>query len=181
MFEAKWLVVSVAVSCCLFEACSSKPGTVENGGENPPVAKPKFDFGNVAISPNSGKGNEATFHLGVSGGSQKPTLLGLLINSNQDGGHACYVMHNFANNTTILVADAGTGTVSPEGQKPLANHQCEVVRDGTTSSVDAAGVNVTFHILFSPGFGGAKHMWSVPEDATANGPGMVLLGDWTVQ
>jgi hypothetical protein len=182
MSRSRYLALITSFLCCLLAACSGKTGPVEeSGAKSTTAAKPRLDFGTVTITPKSGSGREGTFHLTVSGGSQKPSFVGLLINSTQDGGNACYVMQNFAVNDTMLVADSGSGTVAAAGQKPLANHQCEVLRDGTTSAVDTTGTNVTFHIRFTRAFAGAKHMWGVPADLQGNVPEMTMLGDWTVQ
>jgi hypothetical protein len=161
----------------MFEACSSNSST----DANPKPAQAQLDFGNVGLSPTSGTGREAIFHMVTSGGSQKPSFLGLLINGIQSGEHACYVIGNLVTNDILLVADSGIGTSSLGKQKSISNHQCEVVRDGSASGTDRSGLNVTFHVRFLPGFEGAKQIWGIPENIQMKGPDLVRLGDWTVQ
>src|SRR5215216_4705153 len=111
MLRRNCLVVGLALSCYLLEGCASNPAS-KSGSDQPQSSQPKFDFGTVAISPNSGKGRDALLHVTVSGGSQKPGFLGLLINATQNGEHGCYVMQNFVGDDILLVLDSGVGTVS---------------------------------------------------------------------
>jgi hypothetical protein len=66
-------------------ACSPKPPTKETAKDAPPAAPPRFDFGSIEMSPASGSGREATFRVAFKSGSQKPALVGLLINTIRDG------------------------------------------------------------------------------------------------
>src|SRR5262252_3832303 len=65
-------------------------------------AKLKVDFGATELTPVSGSGNEATFTLTLRGGSEKPAMIGLLINDRQNGEGACYVFRNLTNDDNIL-------------------------------------------------------------------------------
>src|SRR5258708_6179225 len=128
MPKLKALPTALAFLCCLFEACSPKPANVEKRVDALPSAKPGFHFGNISISPNSGRGRDATFQVAVSSGAQKPAFLGLLINDSQHGERGCYVLQSLADSESMLVADSGIGSTPLGSHDSITNHQCELIR-----------------------------------------------------
>jgi hypothetical protein len=166
----------------LFAGCSSpKPAAPEQQAPSAAApAKPRFNFGAPELTPSTGSGNEATFTVKLRGGSEQPAMIGMLINERQNGEAACYVFSNLTNADNMLVADAGTGSVVMGAKKSLANKQCELLKEGTSSTADASGVVATFHVRFKSGFKGPKHVWVAPTDGAGNGPELKQAGDWTV-
>ena len=184
MIRLKYLQVSVTALAILLCGCSSKPGPREGSdasASRSAPAKPQYDFGTVELSPTAGSGREATVHVTIKPGSQRPSLIGLLFQTCQCGGDACYVFRDIANNENRLLADNGSGWVPHGKGQSVANRQCELLHDGTASAEDAWGIKTTFHIRFRPGFQGAKHIWAVLADGNGNGPEMKQVGDWTVK
>jgi len=179
---SRHLLLPVFALAFLCAGCSSpKPAAPEQQTPSAAVpAAPKFDFGAPELTPTTGSGKEATFTVNLKGGSQKPAMIGMLINGRQNGEAACYVFRNLTNSDDILVADAGSGSSAMGEKKSLANKQCELRKEGTTSTSDASGVTATFHIRFKSGFAGPKHVWVAPTDAAGNGPELKQAGDWTV-
>jgi hypothetical protein len=182
MIHKMWIGAPIAVSLLFLGACSpsAQPPASETPAKSAAPAKPAYDFGKITLTPATGNGREATLRLVQTGGT-KPSFLGVLINATQTGEHACYLIQNFVGNDTMLVADSGSGTTALGARKSLSNGQCEVFKEGSTSTADGTGVTVTFRIRFAPVFRGLKHIWAVPLDIEMKGPDMAMVGDWTVE
>lgn len=168
-------------TCCVLAGCA--PQSAKSGSSAPPPATTESapDYGEVHLLPASGSGAEGVFRVTIS---QKPNtpkaaLVGLLINKSQNGENACYAFWNLTNGETTLVADAGTGVLPLKGSS-VENRQCQLLRDGTTSTQDASGVTVNFHLRFLSGFRGLKQVWAMAGDAQGKGE-LKPVGDWTAE
>jgi hypothetical protein len=169
--------------CGAFAGCSPQSAKSEKGSiaVTPAASESAPDYGEVHVLPASGSGAEGVWRVTISqkSNTQKPALAGLLINMSQNGENACYAFWNLTNGEATLVADAGSGVLPLKGAS-VENRQCRLVRDGTTSTQDASGVTVNFHLRFLSGFRGVKQVWATAEDPQGRGelrPG----GNWTVE
>jgi hypothetical protein len=181
MYSRNLLLLAAGFAFMLAACSSSQPAASEKQAPAAAVpTKPRFDFGDPELTPASGNGKEVTFTVRLKGGTEKPAMIGLLINSRQNGESACYVFRNFTNDDNMLVADAGTGSTAMGNKKSLANKQCELLKEGTDSTSDPNGVAATFHIRFKSAFTGPKHVWVAPTDGAGNGPELKQVADWTV-
>jgi len=178
------LFVSAASLMVLLSGCSGKEANPESAPATaPPAASatPTFDFGKAKLAPDNGSGMEATLRITLSGGTQKPALIGMLIKDRQNGSNACYPFHNLTNGARSLVTDAGAGVTLIDGARSTANSQCQLLADGTQVIQDTNGITAVYHVRFLPSFKGLKHIWVAPEDGIGNGPEMQMVGDWTVK
>jgi hypothetical protein len=117
-------------------------------------------------------------------GSAKVGDARLLINNTIAFVGSCEVRYTQATNQLFLMNDAGTvwqGAIKPGAVGTLQNSQC--VLDGATSSVVAAGNNLTvnFSVSFLPAFIGNKNIYLQALDTTNNLSSVWnLLGTWNL-
>jgi hypothetical protein len=167
--------------CCVLAGCSPQSATSGSSAVPPANTESAPDYGDVHVLPASGSGAEGVFRVTIS---QKPTtqkaaLVGLLINKSQNGENACYAFWNLTNGETTLVADAGTGVLPLKGPS-VENRQCRLLRDGTSSTQDASGVTVNFHLRFLSSFRGLKQLWAMAGDPQGKGE-LKPAGYWTTE
>jgi hypothetical protein len=142
----------------------------------------KQSFGEFRVSPNSGSGNDRVFRVSIlhNPDIRNTAFVGLLINEQEDGTNACYVFRNVTNGESTLVTDSGFGSTSLGSMQSVGNRQCELLRDGTTSSADASGITVDFHVRFRRTFGGMKRLYVIVRDAQDRGSQLKPAGEWVV-
>ena len=143
----------------------------------------KLDFGEARVSPKAGSGREGRFRVSLTPrpGGLKPAVVGLLINDRQNGENACYVFRSLALKVSMLVPDSGLGSTGLGESESVGNRQCELLREGTSSTSSDSEVTADFHIRFRPEFRGARHLWVIGQDEQGHGVEFQAVGDWTVE
>jgi hypothetical protein len=151
--------------------------TIPSGGSLPPA--------NVSVSPASGSGSNQTFSFiytdpyGASDINQavahfQTSLVAQL---------ACYLQYTPANNTIVLINDAGTGNAGSAilgTPGSMNNSQCTL--NTGASSVSTAGNNLTLNLalVFKPVFAGTKNISMGVRNSLNVYSGWQALGSWTV-
>jgi hypothetical protein len=117
----------------------------------------------MAVTPSSGAGTQQRFSFQVTdslaGGDL--TTVGVLFNATASTTGACSAIYNSAQNTLMLLTDAGAlpaSSITP-GSATQQNSQC--VLSGSGSSVTLAGNVLTLNLAltFLPAFAGAKNVY----------------------
>jgi hypothetical protein len=140
----------------------------------------------VSVSPSAGTAISAVFKAVYSdaSGSARVGDARLLINNAISFVGSCGVRYTQATNQLFLMNDAGAvwqGPITPGAVGTLQNSQC--VLDGATSSVVAAGNNLTvnFSVRSLPAFIGNKNIYMEAIDTKTNLiSGWKQLGTWTL-
>jgi hypothetical protein len=150
----------------------------------PPPPKPGWS--DVQFTPNTGEGSEAVFRVSLrlpspQRGGSKVVLVGVLINNRLDGGNACYVYRDLVNNDDRLVADDVSGSTLRGAAPSVANNQCEVLRDGSSATLDASELHWSLHVRFRPAFRGRKEIYLIQQDANGAYSDFKTMGQWTVE
>ena len=130
--------------------------TQEGTWTSPPVVT-------MAVSPSSGNAIQQTFSVQVSDstGAADLTTAGVLFNATASTVAGCAINYNQAQNTLVLLTDAGgqpAASIAPGGGTQQ-NSQC--VLNGAGSSVALSGNVLTLNlgIAFQPAFSGAKNVY----------------------
>ena len=116
-------------------------------------------------------GSAYTFVFNDAAGYQYLGVVNILVNNFLDGRHACYLAYSVAQNSLILVDDAGDAGGPYAG---AANSQCAV----TLVSAKGAGNSLTLQLTinFTAAFAGDKIIYMAAGDIALNNSGWQPLG-----
>jgi hypothetical protein len=139
----------------------------------------------ASVTPNAGTATSAVLSAVYSdgAGADKIGNAYLVVNTNTAFAGGCGVRYAQGINGLFLINDAGTawqGPIKPGAVGTLQNSKC--VLDGATSSVVAAGNNLTvkFSLSFLPAFTGSKNIFLRAQDVATTLSPWTLLGTWTL-
>lgn len=143
----------------------------------------------VGLSPTSSAGSSATLTATAShtAGASQIGLFHMLISDRVVGGTACHVVYFAFDDTIALINDAGTGfagagRVARGSAATLANSRCTVDVAGSTRSVSANSVSITYPMTFSTAnFAGIKSVYLNNFDLSGNLSHWVRSGIQSVQ
>ena len=137
----------------------------------------------VSISPNSGRGDAATFVYTASHGDGAGSLRYLygIFDSKYNTSGTCFWRYDTVPQYLWLLDDTGSrylGPITPGGSQTLSNSQCTL---GSSFSASAGGTTLALSlpITFSGTFSGTKTLFFDAEDA-AKISGFQARGSWTV-
>ena len=137
----------------------------------------------LAMSPANGSGSSATFNFNFADGNGFADLATsqVLINTNNDGNNACYLLLDRPLQKIWLSQTGGGFAGSPVGTGTLSNSKCTVNVAGAT--VTGSGNNLTWSvpITFQPVFRGVKNFYLITQDLSLVSVGWVTGGSFNVQ
>jgi hypothetical protein len=146
----------------------------------------------ASYSPVSGSGSAPLLTMVVrhSGGAGNITNAQVLINSDLNGGNACYLGYYAPGNLLFLVADGGLGApllgpITPgSGTAQLENSQCRVSAEGSSATLSGTDLTLQFNVSFKPGFSGLKITHAAAQNFNPGkneNTGWRAVSLWTVQ
>jgi hypothetical protein len=117
----------------------------------------------MAVSPSSGGGTQQKFTLQVTDSLAETdlTTVGMLFNSTVSTVGACTVMYNRAQNTLMLLTDAGAApatSITP-GSGTQQNSQCVLSGSGASASASGNTLTLNLTLSFQPAFVGTKNVY----------------------
>ncbi len=137
----------------------------------------------LAMFPTNGSGSSATFTFNFADGNGFADLATsqVLINTNNDGNNACYLLLDRPLQKIWLSQTGGGFASSPVGTGTLSNSKCTVNVAGAT--VSGSGNNLTWSIpiTFQSVFRGAKNIYLITQDLSLVSVGWVTGGSFNVQ
>jgi hypothetical protein len=156
--------------------------TVTGGGTpSPGPSAPEA----LPASPSGASGSSQTFQFSYSDSNGHADIhsVRILIHPQIQGATSCYVYYTKADNRLYLHSDAGNALlagITPGSPGTTQNSQCSVV--GATSSVSASqsSLSLTLSFTFTPGYAGAKAIYSSVQDVGGLSSGWQNVGTFTV-
>lgn len=137
---------------------------------------------NNAIS-GDGTGRVFTFEFTAPGGADDLGVVNMLLNSALDGRQACYLAYVRQSNLLYLVGDDGGTLLGPlpmNGTGQMANSQCTISGENTTTTVVGPYLRLQVNISFKPGFHGHRIWYLAARDRVDGTSGWIPGGIWTV-
>ena len=153
---------------------------VQVGGWNLLANQPPQILG---MSPTNGSGSGATFTFNFADGNGFADLATsqVLINTNNDGNNACYLLLDRPLQKIWLSQTGGGFASSPVGTGTLSNSKCTVNVAGATVTGSGNNLTWTIPITFQPVFRGVKNFYLIAQDLSLVSVGWVTGGSFNVQ
>ncbi len=173
----------------VYTAVSDLAGTgtwwVQGGAWTVTPAVPNAPPVTGTLSPNASSGSAALFtatFTDVNGGADI-RVARLLINTSDSSVAACSIHLDRIAGHVILLDDTGAGAVplARLGTQDIAeNSGCQVLMEGTSTSVSGNTLTVQFNVVFKTGFAGDKRVFTAVSDLAVTGTWWVQGGNWSV-
>jgi len=126
-----------------------------------------------------------TFNFSDTKGYQDLGVENVLVNSDLDGGHACYLAYSRPANVMYLVNDNGNGLLpgqSMAASGSVSNSQCTAAWGSTPVTTAGNNLTLTLTITFTSAFGGNRIVYVAARDVhEANSTDWHAMGTWTPQ
>ena len=135
------------------------------------------------MSPTNGSGSSATFTFSFADGNGFADLATsqVLINTNNDGNNACYLLLDRPLQKIWLSQTGGGFASSPVGTGTLSNSKCTVNVAGATVTGSGNNLAWSIPITFQPVFRGVKNIYLITQDLSLVSVGWVTGGSFNVQ
>jgi hypothetical protein len=140
---------------------------------------------NVSVTPSSGSGLSQTFSFVYTDpyGASDISWTQMHFQTQLVAQSACYLQYTRANNTIVLINDAGAGTAGSTtlgASGNLENSQC--ILNAAASSASSSGNNLTVNLAltFTGSFAGAKNISMGAINNASVFSGWQQMGTWTV-
>ena len=134
----------------------------------------------VSASPATGTTSNATIQFVASDADGSGTLSSyvVLINKVISAVNACYFFYDAANNSIVLLNDAGTSWSAQSAAQAgvIENSQCRIQLNTNTVTTTSTSVTLTLPITFKPTFSGTKNIYMLADDSGGLSSGVQIVG-----
>lgn len=148
--------------------------------------RPDVSAPSVSITPPAGSGSDFRFSAVFRDprGLEDLNQVGVMVNENFHGSHACYLFYLPPSNSLFLVHDSGSGSdpVLPGSRASVSNGQWARSPEGVTVSREKDSVSIAAKMEFKAESSGEKKVFLLAEDNGGdNNYAKSRSGSWLVR